>query len=130
MEARTFREICTENDTYDTDLLEDYQEWVSEVTLPNAQNLMYAGLKLNGEAGEVAELMGKHIRKSGMLVPLDEATTKKLRLELGDVLWYVAHICNILSVDLEDVIYDNVDKLESRIKKDTLHATEKRQDEE
>jgi NTP pyrophosphatase (non-canonical NTP hydrolase) len=130
VEARTFREICTENDTYDTDLLEDYQEWVSEVTLPNAQNLMYAGLKLNGEAGEVAELMGKHIRKSGMLVPLDEATTKKLRLELGDVLWYVAHICNILSVDLEDVIYDNVDKLESRIKKDTLHATEKRQDEE
>lgn len=72
------------------------------------KGLNCAAMGLAGEAGEVCDLIKKvqHHR-----APLDEA---KLRKELGDVLWYIAHACNVMGWDLEDIARLNVEKLRAR----------------
>ena len=74
--------------------------------------LMYCGLKLAGEAGEVAEKIGKALRDSSGLI--DEARNDDLVLELGDVMWYVARIADELGVTLSQVTEANTKKLRER----------------
>ncbi len=75
-------------------------------------NIIYPTLGLNGEAGEVAEIIKKVIRDKGAIIT--KADTAKLRLELGDTLWYVAAICDELGLSLADVAQGNLDKLSDR----------------
>jgi len=72
---------------------------------------IYPALKLSGEAGEVAEKIGKALRDG---VPMREARPG-LKAELGDVLWYVAMMARDLGYDLEDIAQSNLDKLASRV---------------
>lgn len=65
-------------------------------------------LGLAGESGEVIELVKKHI---GHGQDLDRL---KLRKELGDVLWYLAALCSLCSLDLGDVAAGNIEKLKAR----------------
>jgi NTP pyrophosphatase (non-canonical NTP hydrolase) len=65
-------------------------------------------LGIAGEAGEVADLVKKHI---GHGHPLDQ---NKLKNELGDVLWYVAGLAHLHGLSLSDVAQANVDKLKLR----------------
>jgi NTP pyrophosphatase (non-canonical NTP hydrolase) len=67
-----------------------------------------AGLGLAGEAGEVADLLKKHL---GHGHPLD---IDKLRGELGDVLWYIAALCSLYNITLDSVAAANVAKLRAR----------------
>ena len=46
--------------------------------------------------------------------PYDEASRNHLKVELGDVLWYVAQACMALDVSLDDVIAQNISKLAAR----------------
>lgn len=74
--------------------------------------LSYLGLKLAGEAGEVAEKFGKIIRdKDGVGTPDDR---NELIKELGDVLWYITAWANELNISLEQVARINIEKLYSR----------------
>jgi NTP pyrophosphatase (non-canonical NTP hydrolase) len=66
------------------------------------------GLGVSGEAGEVSDLIKKHI---GHSAPLDR---DKLLLELGDVLWYVSAIAQHCGLTLEQVAKANEDKLARR----------------
>ena len=66
------------------------------------------GLGLSGEAGEVAELLKKHI---GHGIELDR---EKLCKELGDVLWYLAAVADSSGIPLEEVAEANVAKLRER----------------
>lgn len=66
------------------------------------------GLGIAGEAGEVADLIKKHI---GHGHPLD---VEKVKKELGDVLWYVAAVAWACGVTLDDVAHANVAKLRAR----------------
>src|SRR5690554_1806062 len=102
--------------------LKAYQEFVSSVALyPKQQSdqctisAMYAALGLNGEAGEVAE----HIKKWHRGGDLDR---EKVVKELGDVLWYVTEMCNILDISLEGVFLENQQKLQSRKDRGVLHG--------
>lgn len=70
--------------------------------------LSCAGLGVAGEAGEVADIIKKHIHHRA---PRDVA---KLRKELGDVLWYLAHACNVMGWRLDDIAAENVAKLRAR----------------
>ena len=72
------------------------------------KGLNCAAMGLAGEAGEVCDLVKKwqHHR-----APRD---VEKLRKELGDVLWYVAHACNVMGWTLEDIATLNVAKLRAR----------------
>lgn len=67
---------------------------------------------LVGESGEVAEKFKKLIRdKQGKLSDEDKQEILK---ELGDILWYVNTVANLLGSSLEEVAQRNLDKVLSR----------------
>ena len=72
------------------------------------KTLMYTALGLNGEAGEVAELIKKAFFHG------HELDRDKLEKELGDVLWYLAVMANTLDINLEDIARHNIEKLAKR----------------
>ena len=81
-------------------------------------NPIYPTLGLCGEAGEVADKVKKVIRdRSGQF---DAAVRDDIRLELGDVLWYVAQLCSELDLELADVAQANLDKLASRAARNVI----------
>ena len=94
--------------------LNQYQHKARETALyPNVgNNPIYPTLGLAGEAGEVADKGKKVIRdKNGRF---DDKSREAIKLELGDVLWYVAQLSNELGYDLNDVAMANLDKLSNR----------------
>lgn len=77
-----------------------------------AKQVIYLTLGLNGEAGEVAEKVKKVLRDTdGDFSQLNLDDIKK---ELGDVLWYISTLSNVLGLELEDIASTNLDKLFSR----------------
>ena len=46
--------------------------------------------------------------------PYDAASINHLKVELGDVLWYVAQACIALDLSLDDVLAKNISKLSAR----------------
>ena len=65
-------------------------------------------LGLAGEAGEVADHLKKVLYHGH---PLDAG---ELVSELGDVLWYVAALCTLYDINLQDVALLNLEKLQMR----------------
>ena len=72
--------------------------------------LTYLILKLNGEAGEAAEHLGKYLRGD-----YDESKARDLiTKEIGDVLWYLSQIAYELNLNFGDVAAANIRKLSDR----------------
>ncbi|MBV6623656.1 MAG: nucleoside triphosphate pyrophosphohydrolase family protein [Rivularia sp. (in: Bacteria)] len=97
-----------------------YQERVFEFGIyPNkGNNWIYPCIGLAGETGEVSELIKRLIRDGNSI--LDEESREKLKLELGDVAWYVAVLAKELGLSFNDVLEANIQKLENRRAKGTL----------
>lgn len=95
--------------------------------------LIYCGLKLAGEAGEVAEKIGKAIRDDDMVPDVNDGAVgwyairedrrEALKGELGDVLWYIASAARELGYDLTDIAQSNLDKLAGRKERGTLSGS-------
>ncbi|MAV11789.1 MAG: hypothetical protein CMN96_10215 [Synechococcus sp. MED850] len=94
--------------------LKAYQEAArSTASYPDlGANPIYPTLGLTGEAGEVADKVKKVLRDRGGV--FDPEAREAIKLELGDVLWYVALLSQELGYDLEEVAASNLDKLASR----------------
>ena len=73
-----------------------------------ANALTWNALGIAGEAGEVADIIKKHVGHG------HELDRTKLTKELGDVLWYVAALAHDIGVDLSTVARENVEKLKTR----------------
>lgn len=87
----------------------------------NNMGIIYCGLKLAGEAGEVAEKIGKVIRdKDGLF---DNEAKESLSKELGDVLWYVSQLAKELQKPLENIAWDNLKKLQDRQERGKLQGS-------
>ena len=71
----------------------------------------YCGLGLAGETGEVVDMLKKHFSGSKRL---EGVTIDELKLELGDVMWYVAALCENLGFDMGEIAEMNIDKLRKR----------------
>ena len=105
--------------------LNDYQtKAISTAIYPSRgslHGLIYCTLKLNGEAGEVAEKIGKILRDDNSKI----SNEKRIDLikELGDVLWYIANLANELSISLDDIANINLEKLAKRKANNTLHGS-------
>ena len=73
--------------------------------------LLTAGIGLASEGGEFDEIVKK------MLFQGKEYSAENifhLKRELGDIIWYWVNACTALGLDPNDVIAENVTKLESR----------------
>ena len=81
-------------------------------------NPLYPTLGLCGEAGEVADKVKKVLRDhAGVFSP---ERVEALKLELGDVLWYVAQLATELGLDLDAIAQANLDKLASRAARNVI----------
>lgn len=70
--------------------------------------LLNGALGLTGEAGEVADMIKKHIFHGHDLTPED------LVKELGDVCWYLALISHACGISIEHIMEQNIEKLRKR----------------
>ena len=75
------------------------------------QRLLTASVGISAESGEFMEIVKKMIFQGK---PCNEDNLEHLKIELGDIMWYVAQACMALDVDMEDVLTTNIKKLEKR----------------
>ena len=126
--------------------LNKYKEFVSAVTSQESNNvrkltdklheldrninialLMTGGIGLASEGGEFNEIVKKCVFQGK---PLDDDTIFHMKRELGDIIWYWVNACRALELDPNDVIAENVKKLESRYPggEFDVHYSENRQE--
>ena len=103
---------------------DEYQKKALETAVFHGKKippLVYCALKLTGEAGEVSEKIGKVYRDEDGLFDL----TKRVELakELGDVLWYVAAMADLLGYELSYVAEKNIEKLASRAERGVISGS-------
>ena len=81
-------------------------------------NPIYPTLGLCGEAGEVADKVKKVIRdQEGQF---SAEVIEGLKLELGDVLWYLAQLATELGLELDQIASANLEKLASRAARNVI----------
>ena len=103
--------------------LNHYQRESRKTALyPNVgSNAIYPTLGLVGEAGEVADKVKKILRdKEGVF---DDESSDAIKLELGDVLWYISQLSSELGYELEDVANSNLQKLNDRKKRGKISGS-------
>lgn len=76
-------------------------------TIEEIQNYL---LGLNGECGELTDIFKKILYHGKEYDPVD------ILLEMGDVLYYLTAICNILGIDITEIMLNNNAKLVARYK--------------
>ena len=128
--------------------LNKYQEFVREVTSEQSNNsqamadairelqtssgvnvslLLTGAVGISAEGGEFMEIVKKCIFQGK---PMDEETQFHAKRELGDIMWYWINSCRALNLDPNEVIAENVRKLEKRYPGGSFDAyySENRQD--
>ena len=75
------------------------------------QRLLTAAVGISAEGGEFMEIVKKIIFQGK---PANADNLEHLKIELGDVMWYVAQACMALEIDMDDVLDTNIKKLEKR----------------
>lgn len=111
--------------------LNKYKNFVEAVTSENSNNinslinnlnslndkgvnlslLITGGIGLASESGEFNEIIKKILFQGK---PLNEDNIMHMKKELGDCIWYWINACRALNLDPNDVIQENIKKLESR----------------
>ena len=102
-------------------------ETVESGTKVNAASLMTGAIGIASEGGEFAEIVKKCIFQGK---PMDDETIFHCKRELGDIMWYWITSCRALSLDPNEVIEENVNKLKSRYPggEFDVHYSENRKD--
>ncbi len=77
-------------------------------TVNTRDSMFLGGLGLAGESGEVADIIKKHLLHG------KDLDREHLKEELGDVLWYLMHTCNVFNIPLAEVAHGNILKLCAR----------------
>lgn len=81
---------------------------ISEVNIPL---LITSAIGIAAESGEFCEIPKKILFQGK---PLNDDSLFHMKRELGDILWYWVNACRALNLDPNDVIAENVKKLENR----------------
>jgi NTP pyrophosphatase (non-canonical NTP hydrolase) len=77
----------------------------------NGSLLLTAMIGMTSEAGEAQEIVKKVLFQGK---PFTEETRAHLSKELGDVIWYWVNACNALGLNPNEVVQQNVEKLQAR----------------
>lgn len=93
---------------YDAHGPEDAMEHGPSINVPL---LLTAALGMAAETGEFCEIPKKIYFQDK---PLNDDAIFHMKRELGDVIWYWINACRALGLDPNDVIAENVRKLEAR----------------
>ena len=111
--------------------LNEYQRRAMTTCTPSSENFSYMFLNLVGEVGEFASKIAKGIRKNKCQIGnfagapniltacthTDSMTPEErheVRKELGDILWQLSGLCEVMGWSLEDVARENLAKLAAR----------------
>lgn len=112
--------------------LNEYHNKAMSTNAESSDNIVYSLLGLNAEVGEINDKIAKWRRKS--IANIDnnrlvfttssevEATylRNELLKEVGDVLWFVAHLSRQLGSNLDEVARMNIDKLRDRAQRGVI----------
>lgn len=119
MELNGYQQEARQTAIYDQGVDETME--LLPIRLEQLLRLVYVTTKLNGEAGEVGELIGKAIRDDGGV--LSQERIQAIAAELGDVLWYVSQTAHEIGYDLEGIAVMNLEKLRMRAEEGKLHGS-------
>ena len=84
------------------------QKTVFEPKAIDVGGIINASLGLSGETGELNDMIKKTIFH-GHSIDLE-----KVKKEIGDIMWYVAMMCDSFGFEMEEVMQMNIDKLKAR----------------
>jgi NTP pyrophosphatase (non-canonical NTP hydrolase) len=118
--------VTSAESNYPVQLIERIQE-INTTTTINPALLLTAAMGLAAEGGEFVEIPKKIIFQGK---PVNEENIFHMKRELGDIMWYWINACRALNLDPNDVIAENVRKLESRYPGGSFdaHYSENRKD--
>ena len=91
--------------------INDYQSLAMRTLNPSLDRkdvLINGVMGLCGEAGEAIDIVKKNLAQGHAL------NRDALIKELGDIAWYLAETAYALDVSLEDVLQENINKLQAR----------------
>lgn len=92
-----------------SDYQEDAVRTITGISASHNDNLLLEGVMgLNGESGEVIEIVKKHIFQG------HELDKEKIAVELSDCLWYLTASAKAVGYTLEDIAVLNIQKRKSR----------------
>jgi len=108
---KDFVSAVTSNESNQTSALATRLEAVENNYGVNMALLLTAAIGMAAEGGEFAEIP-KKIAFQGK--PCDDDVIFHMKRELGDVMWYWVNACRALNLDPNEVVEENVRKLEAR----------------
>jgi len=85
----------------------DFQSLIGRVDVRSIR-LLHGAMGLDTESGEIMDSMKRHI------IYGSDLNVVNIREELGDIMWYVALICDELGLTIEQICEDNIAKLRKR----------------
>ena len=101
----------TSNESNNTEALTLMLNKLDKESSVNMAQLLTGAIGIASEGGEFAEIVKKCIFQGK---PLDDETQFHAKRELGDIIWYWINSCRALDLDPNEVIAENVRKLEKR----------------
>lgn len=107
---------------------DEYQSQTSSTAVYPGQSeplgLLYAAIGAGNEAGEILGKVKKAIRDDGYGTShtddLTDDRKEQILDEVGDVLWYLARVCEEADSSLGSCAEKNVSKLQSRLERGVL----------
>ena len=108
---KDFVEAVTSDQSNSTSALVGHLVNIENESGVNMSLLLTAAIGMAAEGGEFAELPKKIVFQGK---PCNEDTVFHMKRELGDIMWYWVNACRALNLDPNEVIAENVRKLEAR----------------
>lgn len=100
--------------------MKHYQEMAKKTAIYQ-QKIWYPVIGLGGEVGELLNKCKKVLRDaSGYFEP---DAVEAIKLEMGDILWYLSMLATDLGIDMEDVATANIQKLQQRLTEGTISGS-------
>jgi NTP pyrophosphatase (non-canonical NTP hydrolase) len=114
--------------------LPEYEEFFRKrVRMYGAKDIQYLSGKLMIEAGEVHDYICKIIRddferavgpdEMQAYIMTRDVLRERIATELGDTLWYLIRITNLLGYNLQDILAMEAEKIVGRQERDTDHGS-------
>lgn len=112
--------------------LNEYQQKAMRTSTESSSNFAYMTYGLGAEVGEFMDKVAKWVRKNeariehnGIVFNTCEEDERdnnlvEIKKELGDCLWFIAGIADVMGWSLEDVAESNIAKLADRQKRGVI----------